>query len=207
MSRALLPRISSTASTPSLAGLAKYAGAQPPANLVIAFQAIAASVEQAKQAAEDPRPAAAAAAADAGSGSLRSLRASVAAAGTSNAALQLSPDARYEIDFRLAQKEPQFEEALLLTHGIRLEALADDGTVIVGQNVKVSTLAGNNGTADVTLKSVSLAGFSRLPTTREQRDGVRAGRRLHCNRPGGLVRFDAPRCAGRPFDSVLDAAQ
>ena len=50
---------------------------------------------------------------------------------------------------------------MLLTHGIRLEALADDGTVIVGQNVKVSTFAGNNGAADVTLKSVSLAGFTR----------------------------------------------
>ena len=146
----------------SLAGLAKYAGAQPPANLVIALQAIAAAVEQAKQAAETRGPTAAAVPLTQGLASLRSVRAEVASQSTSNSALQLSPDARYEIDFRLAQKEPQFEEALLLTHGIRVEALADDGTVIVGQNVKVSTLAGNNGPADVTLKSVSLAGFSPL---------------------------------------------
>src|SRR3954466_9821709 len=143
-----------------LPGLATYAGAQPPANLVIALQAIAAAVEQAKQAAETRGPAAAAVPLTQGLAALRTLRASVAPQGTSNAALQLSPDVRYEIDFRLAQKEPQFEEALLLTHAIRLEALADDGTVAAGQSVKVSTLAGNNGAADVTLKSVSLSGFN-----------------------------------------------
>jgi LmbE family N-acetylglucosaminyl deacetylase len=136
----------------TLPGLVKYAGAQPPASLLIALQAIAASVEQARQAAETRGPAATAAPLIQGLTALRSLRASLKS--------QLSADAQYEIDFRLAQKEPQFEEALLLTHGIRLEALADDGTVVVGQNVKVSTAAGNNGAADVTVKSVSLSGFN-----------------------------------------------
>jgi LmbE family N-acetylglucosaminyl deacetylase len=150
----------------TLPGLAKYAGAQPPANLVIALQAIAANVEQAKQAAETRGPAAAAAPLIQGLTALRSLRALVAAgsssaAGSKDATLQqLSADARFEIDFRLAQKKSQFEEALLLTHGIRLEALADDGTVVVGQNVKVSTVVGNNGGADVAFKSVSLSGFN-----------------------------------------------
>jgi LmbE family N-acetylglucosaminyl deacetylase len=151
-------------------GLAKYAGAQPPANLVIALQGIATNVEQARQAAEARGPAAAAPPLVQGLTALRSLRASLggSSAGSSagskdpalQASLQLSPEARYEIEFRLAQKEPQFEEALLLTHGIRLEALADDGTVVVGQNVKVSTVAGNNGATDVTFKSVSLSGFN-----------------------------------------------
>jgi len=141
----------------TLAGLAIYAGPEPPANLVKALQAIAATVEQAQQASEARGPAAAAAPLVQGLAALRSLRASLSGQA---GALQLPPDARYEIDFRLAQKEPQFEEALLLTHAIRLEALADDGTVIVGQSVKVSALAGNNGAADVTLKSVSLSGFS-----------------------------------------------
>ena len=146
----------------TLAGLAKYAGAQPPANLVIALQGIAMNVDQARQAAETRGPAAAAAPLVQGLTALRSLRASLAGspAGSKEPALQLSPEGRYEIEFRLAQKEPQFEEALLLTHGIRLEALADDGTVVVGQSVKVSTVAGNNGAADVTFKSVSLSGFS-----------------------------------------------
>ena len=139
----------------TLAGLAKYAGADPPGNLVSALQGIAAKVEEAQEAAEGHGPAAAAQALSQGLAALRALRASLNAT-----AAQLSQDARYEIDFRLAQKEPQFEEALLLTHGIRLEALADDGTVVVGQGVKVSTVVGNNGPADVTFKGVSLAGFS-----------------------------------------------
>jgi LmbE family N-acetylglucosaminyl deacetylase len=143
----------------TLPGLAKYSGAQPPANLMIALQAIAANVEQARQAVETRGPAAAAAPLVQGLTTLRSLRSSLLA-GSKDPALQLSADARYEIDFRLAQKEPQFEEALVLTHGIRLEALADDGTVVVGQNVKVSTVVGNNGGPDVTFKSVSLSGFN-----------------------------------------------
>jgi hypothetical protein len=135
----------------------KYAGAQPPANILIALQAIVGSVEQARQAAETRGPAATAAPLIQGLTALRSLRASLKG--------QLSADALYEIDFRLAQKEPQFEEALLLTHGIRLEALADDGTVVVGQSVKVSTVTGNNGAADVELKSVSLTGFATPPSS------------------------------------------
>ena len=77
----------------SLAGLAKYAGAQPPANLVMALQAIAAAVEQAKQAAEARGPTAAAVPLTQGLASLRSLRAAVAAQSASSSALQLSPDA------------------------------------------------------------------------------------------------------------------
>jgi len=135
----------------TLIGLAKYAGAQPPANLVIALQTISTSVDAAKQAVEARGPAAAAMPLIHGLAAVRGLRASLATG--------FQPDARYELDLRLALKESQFQEALLLTHGIRLEALADDGTVVVGQTVKVSTLAGNNGSPDVTLKSVSLAGF------------------------------------------------
>src|SRR4051812_7145699 len=90
----------------TLAGLARYAGPQPPAGLVDALRAIAANVEQAKQAAESRGPAAAAAPLVQGLAALRSLRAMVSGPGGS--AMQLSGDARYEIDFRLAQKEPQF---------------------------------------------------------------------------------------------------
>jgi len=135
----------------TLMGLAKYAGAQPPANLVIALQTISTSVDAAKQAVETRGPAAAATPLIQGLAAVRGLRASLASG--------FQPDARYELDLRLALKESQFQEALLLTHGVRLEALADDGTVVVGQTVKVSTVVGNNGAPDVTLKSVSLAGF------------------------------------------------
>ena len=144
----------------SVVGLAKYAGPQPPANLVIALQAISGSVDAAKQALESRGLAAAAAPLIQGLAAVRSLRASLSESKDSaSQAAAIQPDARYELDMRLALKESQFQEALLLTHGIRLEALADDGTVVVGQQVKVSAVAGNNGPADVVLKSVSLTGL------------------------------------------------
>jgi len=147
----------------SLPGLAKYAGPQPPASLVTGLQAISASVEAAKQAAESRGSAAAAAPLIQGLAAVRSLRGLLGASKDSSQPLGgIQSDARYEIDLRLALKESQFQEALLLTHGIRLEALADDGTVVVGQQVKVSTVAGNYGPADVVLRSVSLTGFEAM---------------------------------------------
>ena len=44
-------------------------------------------------------------------------------------------------------------------HGIRVEVLADDGVVVPGQPIKLSIVAGNNGPADVAVKSVQFAGF------------------------------------------------
>jgi hypothetical protein len=75
----------------------------------------------------------------------------------------LSDAARYEIDFRLALKERQFQDALLLTHGMRFEALADDGVVVPGQPVKLSVVAGNNGPDDVVLKTIRFAGLEGQP--------------------------------------------
>ena len=51
----------------------------------------------------------------------------------------------------------------MLTAGIRVEALADDGTVVAGQPVKLSIVAGNNGRDDVSLKKVTFAGFDGQP--------------------------------------------
>ncbi len=42
------------------------------------------------------------------------------------------------IDFRLRQKEREFQQAILLANGVRVEALADDGVVVPGQPVQVS---------------------------------------------------------------------
>jgi LmbE family N-acetylglucosaminyl deacetylase len=136
----------------SLAGLAAYAGPASQPSLITRLQGISANVSAAKAAAETRGPGAAAAALAEGLGVLRDLRAKLTSMG-------LSDSARYEIDLRLALKESQFQDALLLTHGIRLEALADDGTVVVGQPLKVSATAGNNGSQDVTLKWVSFVGF------------------------------------------------
>jgi LmbE family N-acetylglucosaminyl deacetylase len=67
-----------------------------------------------------------------------------------------------EIEFRLAQKERQFQDALVAATGIRLDALADDGAVTQGQTVNV-TLAGASAVDGVELVSAKLAGFDGDP--------------------------------------------
>ena len=52
---------------------------------------------------------------------------------------------KYEIDFRLRQKEGEFQQAIALAHGIKIEALADDGVVVPGQPVKVNVIVANRG--------------------------------------------------------------
>ena len=132
-------------------GLARFAGPHPPAALVSALESMASSVASATRAVNDKGAGAAAQPLAAGLAALRDLRVRLASLG-------LDETARYELDLRLALKEAQFQQALPLTRGIRLEALADDGVVTVGQRVKVSLMAGNNGAPDVTLKSVTLDG-------------------------------------------------
>jgi LmbE family N-acetylglucosaminyl deacetylase len=141
----------------TLAGLASYAESQSSAELTSGLTAIAQAVASATRAVENGGPAAAAAPLARGLAALRDLRAKLKA-------FTLSDGTRYEIDFRLSQKEPQFQDALLLTHGIRLEALADDGTVVPGQQVKVNVVAGNNGAADVTLNGVTFSGLKGAPS-------------------------------------------
>ena len=68
--------------------------------------------------------------------------------------------ARFDIDFRLRQKEREFQQAALLANGVLVEALADDGVVVPGQDVKVSLLIANRGTADVNVKSINFDGFA-----------------------------------------------
>ena len=54
---------------------------------------------------------------------------------------------KYEIDFRVAQKERQFQDALVIASDLRLEAVATDPVVTPGQNVRVSLIAANRGKA------------------------------------------------------------
>ena len=60
-------------------------------------------------------------------------------------AMSIDEAAKYEIDFRLRQKEGEFQQAIVLAHGIRIEALADDGVVVPGQPVKVNVIVANRG--------------------------------------------------------------
>jgi hypothetical protein len=68
-------------------------------------------------------------------------------------------DAQFEIDFRLAQKERQFQDALLVASGVRVDAIADDGVVTPGQAVTVTLYAAGPPGTTAQLKSATLAGF------------------------------------------------
>jgi LmbE family N-acetylglucosaminyl deacetylase len=71
----------------------------------------------------------------------------------------LSAEAQYEIGMRLRLKEQQFQDALVLAQGARLDATANDGVVIAGQPVNVSVALGNRGAQEVAVRGVTLSGF------------------------------------------------
>jgi len=79
---------------------------------------------------------------------LREVRASLAA-------MELSEPARFEIDFRLAQKEPQFAQALLLAADVRLDAVARDGLVVGGQPLAIDLMAANRGRSNLEVNAVA----------------------------------------------------
>jgi LmbE family N-acetylglucosaminyl deacetylase len=140
----------------TFAGLARFAGARPPRDLTQGLSAIASAVARAQRAF------------DTGSDQetliplLTGLRAVRALRGRLRA-LALDDEARFEIDFRLRQKEREFQQAIVLANGIRVEALADDGVVVPGQPLELSVIVANRGAADVTVGSVTIDGFDGTP--------------------------------------------
>ena len=72
---------------------------------------------------------------------------------------ELSEDSRAEIDFRLLIKERQFERAAVLAYGLQFEALVNDGTVIAGQDMRVSALVANQGDVEMIVRQVRVLGF------------------------------------------------
>src|SRR5262249_40049055 len=83
---------------------------------------------------------------------VRALRAQLPSIG-------LTDSARYEIDFRLNTKERDYADAVLAAHGLTFDALADDGLVVGGQAIKLSMVAINRGSSDVSVSRVAIAGF------------------------------------------------
>jgi hypothetical protein len=137
----------------SLASLLQYAGANPATALrdgIAAMTARGINAQKAFQGSQNP----AVTLPDllAGLTAVRSLRAGLGAMG-------LTDLGKYEIDFRLAQKETQFQQAIVLAHGLRIDAVADDGVVIGHQPIRVTLNVANRGAEDVTVKSMKLAGF------------------------------------------------
>ena len=87
----------------------------------------------------------------------------------------LSDAARYEIDFRLQQKERDYEDAVIAAHGLTFEAIADDGLIVAGQPIKLSLVTINRGATDVDVTDVSrrrLCRAHRASPARRKKDAV-----------------------------------
>jgi LmbE family N-acetylglucosaminyl deacetylase len=141
----------------SLTGILQYAGANPPEALKGGVAAIAEQAERAKKAFDAGNDEATAAPIEAGLAALRALRAQLGS-------MRLADAARDEIEFRLKNKERDYENAVIAAHGLTFDAVADDGLVIGGQPVKLSLLALNRGGSDVAVSDVAIAGFD-TPST------------------------------------------
>src|SRR5262249_27331774 len=131
----------------TLSGIAQSAGDAPPAALTSGLAAVVEQAERARKAFDAGNDAGTADPIEAGLAAVRSLRAGLGSMG-------LSDQARFEIDFRLAQKERNFEDAVIAAHGLTFEAIADDGLVIAGQPLKVSLVTINRGATDVSVTGV-----------------------------------------------------
>ena len=165
----------------TLNGLAKFAGANPPAPLTTALAAITNAVKTARQQFETDGSAATVPPLVTGLKTLRQLRTDVAA-------MSLDDGAKFEIDFRLKQKEALFVDALVTAADVKLDAVANDGLAIPGQQVGVQMLVGVRGTVPVQVKSKTLNGFSQ-PTDK-----------------GGVIPADA-RLTAAHFKYAKDAAR
>ena len=137
----------------SLAGLASFAGPNPPQGLTAGLAAIAEQARLAQRTSDSGDDAGTAVPVVAGLNAVRALRAELGA-------MRLAETARFEIDFRLKIKEADYERAALLASGLAFEAVADDGLVVAGQPVKLSFAVANRGAVDVAVTGVGVSGFA-----------------------------------------------
>jgi LmbE family N-acetylglucosaminyl deacetylase len=141
----------------SLKGLTRFApGAPQP--LALMLESVESSARQAQRAFESG------AAEDvvdpllSGFAALRKLREALPGVG-------LDPASRDEIDHRLADEARDFEHALVVAHGLRVDVVADDGLVVPGQRVKVSVRVTGHSPRDVQVKAVGLTGLDAPATS------------------------------------------
>src|SRR5262245_18549594 len=137
----------------NIPSLAKYAGPRPPKDLTEGLQAIASAAASAHRLFDTSTDESTLKPLLDGLFAVRVLRRELRS-------MAIDENARYELDFRLRQKEGEFQKAALFAHGVRIEALADDGIVVPGQQVKVNVVVANRGAGDVTIKNVRFEGFS-----------------------------------------------
>ena len=136
----------------SIEGLGRFAGPRPPDGLQVELSEVADYSRRALAAFEAGGPGAARELVVAGLRSVRRVRSRLDTQG-------LTEDATWEIDYRLAAKERQFEHAVVLAHRIRLEALAGDGVVTPGQPITVTSFVANRGDVPVVVSGVQVRGL------------------------------------------------
>ena len=140
----------------SLLSLAQYAGAaggNVPKDLTDGLTAISNAAQSAQKAFDTANDEAIVKPLVDGLSAVRALRRTVRT-------LPVDDAAKFELDFRLRQKEGEFQQAALIAKGVKVEALADDGVVVPGQPVKVNVIVANRGAGDVAIKQVKFDGFA-----------------------------------------------
>jgi LmbE family N-acetylglucosaminyl deacetylase len=172
----------------SLRGLMRFASGNAPDDLGPRLDAIAAWVAEARRALVTKGAAAAATPIARGLTAVRELR---------DALIPLSEDARYELDFRLAQKEKEFERALVLAADVRLDAIARDGLVPPGQPVTVNLIAAKRGSVPV---SATAGVNGLLPAAQDD------GKACSAELGAAAGHLSCPRSLVVPADAGLTAA-
>ncbi|MEE2637836.1 MAG: PIG-L family deacetylase [Acidobacteriota bacterium] len=137
----------------TIEGLIRFAGGQPPRDLSVGLGALSRHGATALTAFERGAVDAQRAALLAGLGTVRTLRGTLGTLG-------LPEESVYELDFRLARKESQYEEAVLLAHGIRLDVFTDDGVVTPDQPITVFAQAANFGETAAEVGQVRFTGLA-----------------------------------------------
>jgi len=137
----------------SIASLAAYAGARQAKELVDGLTAIAAQVRAAQQRFDAGNDDGAVPPLIAGLHAVRVLRGQLRQ-------LPIDDAGKFEIEFRLRQKEREFQQAILIASELRLDALSDDGVVVPGQDVKLSLIVANNGPTEVGIRQAKFSGFT-----------------------------------------------
>ena len=169
----------------SLSGLIQYAGATAPRDLTLALTGLERHAQAAQRRFAQGGMDATRPSLIAGLAAVRNLRGRLRRLG-------LSDDAAYEIDFRLETKERQYERAVILAHGVRVEALAGDDVVTPGQPVRVLALVANRGTADIAVRRVTFDGF----------DGAALGCGADVVAAGGVYTCDSSLAIPQDADST-----
>jgi len=135
-------------------GLARFAGANPPAALVAGLKAVNDQADLAKKAFASGNDAATTAPIEAGLTALRTLRSQLSSMG-------LSDSSRYEIDFRLKNEEQDFINAVIQAHSLAFFAASTDGLVVAGQPINLNVAVTNRGEVNAQITLVEIKGVDR----------------------------------------------